>query len=66
MIKLRLLKVIVQPIFVIDDGETLTEKIMEPIIVDSLEWPTFADNRFVQGVKYLSEQLEKNVTNIKE
>ncbi len=40
--KLRLLKVLVQPIYVLDDGEHLTEQIAEPITIAARAWPTWA------------------------
>jgi hypothetical protein len=42
MPRLRLLKVVVQPVLVLDDGETLTEQVAEPIEVSVNDWPTFA------------------------
>jgi hypothetical protein len=38
---LRLLKVTVQPVFVQDDGETLTERPAQPIVVAAADWPDF-------------------------
>lgn len=56
--RLRLLKVIVQPIFVIDDGNTLTEYASAPVDVSPQEWPTFAKDRFAQGMEALRRQIE--------
>jgi hypothetical protein len=42
MNSLRLLKVIVQPIYVIDDGD-LTEQAAQPIEVSAVDWPTFPE-----------------------
>lgn len=39
--KLRLVKVTIQPTFVIDDGETLTEVSGQPILVSASEWPDY-------------------------
>jgi hypothetical protein len=39
--RLRLLKVAVQPVFVIDDGENVTERAVEPIIVQPADWPDY-------------------------
>lgn len=58
MRRLRLLKVVVQPIFVIDDGETLTEHAAEPVIVSPKDWPTFATTTFLAGVEHLRTQIE--------
>lgn len=38
--RLRLVKVIVQPVMVIDNGN-LTEKTVEPITVPAAEWPSY-------------------------
>ncbi len=38
---LRFLKVIVQPVFVEDDGETLTERTAEPATILAADWPSF-------------------------
>lgn len=47
--KLRLLKVMVQPVYVLelDDG-TLDEQTTGPIAVSAAEWPTFATTRYVE------------------
>lgn len=41
---LRLLKVIIQPVFVEDDGETLTEIAAQPLPVPAKDWPEGAIN----------------------
>lgn len=56
--KLRLLKVIVQPVFVLDDGESLTEQVAQPVEVSPAEWPTFATERFAASVAELRRQME--------
>jgi hypothetical protein len=56
--KLRLLKVIVQPVFVVDDGETLIEQPAQPVEVSPAEWPTFATGRFAEGFDALRQQVE--------
>jgi hypothetical protein len=58
MTKLRLLKVIVQPIFVIDDGENLTEHPAEPIAIAATEWPTYATSGFLDAFEALQRQVE--------
>jgi hypothetical protein len=44
--RLRLLKVHVQPVFVIDDGETLTEQPGQPVEVAGGAWRAFAADAF--------------------
>jgi hypothetical protein len=58
MSRLRLLKVIVQPVFAIDDGETLAETSAEPIVVTPAEWPTYPTTGFVEAVDVLQTQLD--------
>lgn len=58
MKKLRLLKVIVQPVFVVDDGQQLVEQAADPVVVSPAEWPTFATTAFVDGMEELQAQLE--------
>lgn len=41
MRKLRLLKVLVHPIFVVDDGETLDEFPNQPSEIPAAEWDEF-------------------------
>lgn len=43
MKRLRLVKVIVQPVFAIDDGEDLTEMVADPIPVAAAAWPDFPE-----------------------
>lgn len=56
--KLRLLKVIVQPVFALDDGETLEERPGEAVTVSPADWPTFATGRFAEGFEQLRQQVE--------
>lgn len=55
--QLRLLKVVVQPVMVVDDGETLQEVSVDPIQVPASEWPTYPTGRFQDQVKTLQQQL---------
>ena len=55
--RLRLVKVLVQPFFVDDDGETLTEHVANPVEVAAKDWPTFATDKFPAGVAELEAQL---------
>lgn len=53
---LRLLKVIVQPIFVEDDGENLTERITEPQAIPAAEWPQFVE-RFEETIQNVQNEF---------
>jgi hypothetical protein len=57
--QLRLLKVAVTPVFVVDDGDTLTELALNPptIVVSAQEWPGFAEGRFLDLVEDITNQV---------
>lgn len=54
---IRLLKMIVQPILVDDDGETLKEVQVEPLVVSAEEWAEFSTQGWETALKRLEEQL---------
>jgi hypothetical protein len=57
--KLRLLKVLVQPVFVLDDAEAgLTEVVAEPVTVSAQEWMTYPSTGFSEAFQALREQLD--------
>lgn len=56
--RLRLLKVIVQPVFVVDDGETLVERPSQPVAVSPEDWPTYPTTTFVAEMEQLRAQLD--------
>jgi hypothetical protein len=58
MSRLRLLKVIVQPIFAVDDGKTLTEAPAEPVEVKAEDWPTYPTTQFVEAFNMLQAQVD--------
>jgi hypothetical protein len=58
--KLRLVKVVVQPHFVLDDGETLTEQVAEAVTVPASDWPTYATKQFRESVELLEESLNRS------
>jgi hypothetical protein len=55
--KLRLLHVVVQPYFVIDDGENLEPHICEPVTVTASDWPTFPTTGFAAALDQLQTQI---------
>jgi hypothetical protein len=59
--KLRLVKVICQPVFVLDDGETLTEHAAEPMVVPASEWPSYATGTFLLQVAALQAEISERV-----
>jgi hypothetical protein len=58
MAKLRLVKVIVQPVFVLDDGETITEVEHPAIAIPAAEWPDYSAVRFPKEVEAWQAQLD--------
>lgn len=58
--KLRLLKVICQPVFVLDDGTNLLEQAAEPVVVSAADWPTYPTKGFAESFATLQAQVEEN------
>lgn len=56
--KLRLVKVHVQPVFVVDDGENITEIEHPPVTIPAAEWATYSSERFPAEVKAWQDQLD--------
>jgi hypothetical protein len=55
--KLRLVKVAVQPFFVLDDGETITELDHPVAVIPANEWPTYSSERFPREVDVWQKQI---------
>lgn len=56
--KLRLLKVAVQPFFVIDDGESIEEIEHPTAVIPASEWSTYSSERFPREVAEWQAQLD--------
>ncbi len=56
--RVRLLKVVVQPVFVLDDGEELTEVQHPAAAIPAVEWPTYSSERFPREVAEWQEKLD--------
>jgi hypothetical protein len=57
--KLRLIKVIVQPVFVLDDGENVTEIEHQPVAIPAAEWPAYSSERFPREVTEWQAKLDE-------
>lgn len=55
--RLRLVKVIVQPVFVLDDGENVVELDHQPIAIPAAEWPSYSSERFPREAAEWEKQL---------
>lgn len=58
MRRLRLVKVIVQPVFVLDDGEDIVEINHQPTVIPASEWPTYSSVRFPRELKEWQAHLD--------
>ncbi len=54
----RLIKVAVQPFFVLDDGETITEVEHPAVLIPASEWPTYSSERFPAEIKAWQAQID--------
>lgn len=67
--RLRLLHMIVQPVFVVDDGDLLpienvlppqpdgSPSVVQPVFVAAADWPTYATAGYVKAFDNLQEQI---------
>jgi hypothetical protein len=60
--KLRLIKVAVQPFFILDDGHVVTEVDHPTAIIPASEWPTYSSDRFPREVAEWQAQLDNGDT----
>jgi hypothetical protein len=59
MRRLRLVKVAVQPVFVIDDGESI-EEVEHPVtVIPAAEWPTYSGERFPREMSAWQAELDR-------
>lgn len=65
MAKLRLIKVIVQPVFVLDDGENVTEVEHGAIAIPASEWPAYSGERFPREVEAWQAQIDAEAPSTK-
>lgn len=56
--KLKLVKMIVQPVVVLDHGDHLTEIEHPPIAIPAEEWPAYSGDRFPQEMKEWQAQID--------
>jgi hypothetical protein len=57
-VKVRLLKVVVRPVFVLDDGETLVEVEHPATVIPAAEWPNYSSERFPREVGEWQRRLD--------
>lgn len=60
MSRLRLVHVLVQPVFMLDDGETLTPLEHGSTMIPAAEWPTYSGERFPAEVAAWQQQLDES------
>jgi hypothetical protein len=60
--RLRLVKVAVQPFFVLDDGETIVEVEHPATVIPASEWPTYSSERFPSEVRAWQAQLDADAS----
>lgn len=55
--KLRVIKMVLQPVVVLDDGETLTEIEVQPIVVPWKAWDAYVNGGLAEAMAQLEAQL---------
>jgi hypothetical protein len=51
-------KAVVQFTLVLDDGETLTERVAQPVVIEGSQWREYATAQFEQSVREVTAQSE--------
>jgi len=59
MKRLRLVQVIVQPVFVLDDGESITPIEHGAVAIPAGEWPTYSGERFPREVAEWQQRIDE-------
>jgi hypothetical protein len=62
MKRLRLLKVVVQPTFVLVDDESIEEMQGQPVLVSAQDWPIYSSVIFPEAFAELKAQVEGPTT----
>jgi protoheme ferro-lyase len=56
--KLRLVKVAVQPVFVLDNGETITEVDHQATVIPASEWSDYSNVRFPRELAEWQKRID--------
>lgn len=60
-IKVRLVKVLVKPVFMLDYGDKLEEVDHDTIEISAIDWPIYSSDKFPNEVKQWEEKLNSIV-----
>lgn len=58
MPKLRLVKVLVQPVFILDHGDRIEELDHPAVTIPAAEWPSYSSERFPREVNAWQKQID--------
>lgn len=58
MARIRAIQFIVQPVLVVDDGESLVPLSVEPITIPAARWSEFVEHGLDAALAQLQEQVE--------
>lgn len=56
--KVRLVKVLVQPVFVLDHGTHIEEINHPTVVIPAAEWPTYSSERFPAEIDAWQKQID--------
>lgn len=57
--RVRLLRVTVQPEFVVDDGDTLSPLPLQAVEIPAAQWIEFAADNFAKAIAAIQEQVDQ-------
>jgi hypothetical protein len=58
MPKLRLVKVVVQPVVMLEEDGELVEVDHPPVVIPAAEWPTYSSERFPREIQEWQARLD--------
>lgn len=56
--RLRLVKVLVQPVFLLDDGDNVVELEHPVVAIPAAEWPSYSGDRFAREVAEWQQRID--------
>jgi hypothetical protein len=64
MPRIRLVKVVIQPVVMLEEDGELVEVDHPPVVVPAAEWPTYSSERFPREIQEWQERLDAAASSV--
>jgi hypothetical protein len=64
MPKIRLVKVVVQPVLMLEEDGELAEVEHPPVVIPAAEWPTYSSERFPREIQEWQARLDARASSV--